>query len=154
MFLCGYLLASACMLFVYESHIRSYVIAADGLRSMFLPKRTRDASVIATSHKKKESKIDNYAEKQQHQQIDVNEQLDPFEYPNSRRRHSCTLPGNETLHTLEAPDLVIAGAQKGGTSAFYFLLKRHPHFSASKKVGTYIHGCYFCTQFHAFTTAF
>lgn len=50
----------------------------------------------------------------------------------SNRVHSCTLH-NKTIRLPKAPDLILAGAQKAGTSAFFFVLSQHPNMVPSFK---------------------
>lgn len=49
--------------------------------------------------------------------------------------HTCHLQPNRTV-TFAVPlrHVIIAGAQKSGTSALYFFLGKHPHFLAAKSV--------------------
>ena len=44
--------------------------------------------------------------------------------------HVC-FDGNDWLTLRHAPDLIIAGTQKGGTTALYALLRKHPQIVAS-----------------------
>lgn len=144
----GYVLASFLLLFVYENYVRIHVIGAAGatnnasvqsphsLQQEQHPRRTqvhvheRETRQAEDTHNR-----DKDAEILEDPAPAVREMKPNNDaFPNSHRLHTCTLPGDETLHTMQAPDLIIAGAQKGGTSAFYFILKRHPHFSASMKV--------------------
>ncbi len=51
------------------------------------------------------------------------------------RLHTCFLQPNQTV-TFAIPrrHLIIAGAQKSGTSALYFILRQHPHMVSAKSV--------------------
>lgn len=158
MVLCGYVLASAFLLYVSEKYLRRNVIGPNSssgqggsLGVQLLQKgndlRRTQIQEHLLNQDQKNNNDDNHhprmrTDRDEHDENWVRPaatKINSKVYPNSDRLHSCTLPGNETLHTLQAPDLVIAGAQKGGTSAFYFMLRRHPHFSPSMKV------C--CTQY-------
>ena len=53
--------------------------------------------------------------------------------PRTDRVHVCRLH-NKTITLPEAPDVILAGAMKSGTSYFWHLLKEHPDFIPSRKM--------------------
>ena len=146
--MCGYVLASFLLLFVYENYVRNHVIGISGISTNSAASVQSPNSLQQEQHPRRTQNQVQERETRQREEThdqDANSLEDPASalaemkpsndaFPNSHRLHTCKLPGGETLHTMQAPDLIIAGAQKGGTSAFYFILKRHPHFSASMKV--------------------
>ena len=72
--------------------------------------------------------------------------------PSSNQRvHQCKLHG-ETIKLPMAPDLIVAGAQKAGTSAFYLMLRKHPNLVSSSTVSVCQRYCpvfYYCSMiFH------
>ena len=152
--LSGYVLASGLLLFVYDNYVRSHVIGPAGTSTTAstATSTTRNSASVQSQHsyqqegqpRRAEVRPQDQTRESQNRDLGKDEEQlqqpnhhNPFEpFPNSHRLHTCALPGNKTFRTLQAPDLIIAGAQKGGTSAFYFILKRHPHFSASMKVRT------------------
>ena len=56
-----------------------------------------------------------------------------YDWPITRNMTDALCEGQESIDRLHVPTLIIAGAQKGGTSALYKLLGMHPHVIRSKK---------------------
>jgi Sulfotransferase domain len=101
-----YMLSCCILLFVYEKRFQRFVAVTMSLQQAF-ERPPRRKSTAARS-------------------------LGTSLLPHSARVHTCTLR-NGTIQLPMAPDVILAGAMKSGTSYFWNLLRMHPDFVPSRK---------------------
>lgn len=127
-----YGLSSFFLLCVYEAYVRKHVIGGGGNYGDHdtLNARRTAASVLMPFEKSTSDHYDNRAALNARSTVDSG--LMPPSTAN-HRIHTCTLH-NETISFPAAPNVILAGAMKAGTSYFWHLLRQHPEFVPSKKV--------------------
>ncbi|CAB9521638.1 Heparan sulfate glucosamine 3-O-sulfotransferase 2 [Seminavis robusta] len=130
MFGLTYSLSAFILLFVYETYFRSLVVSqfssdsfeSRGAEHLTTPRR-RKATVASGNFSSWSFQNRNREQKRPNRVIPVSQ---------IENVHTCTLH-NDTITLPMAPDVILAGAMKSGTSYFWNLLRKHPEFIPSRK---------------------
>ena len=105
-----YVISSAVLLFIYENYFRSSLVAGHFSSHPGLVD-VDDDNMLRTPASGSRG-LGFYEEKQKQR---INNHMLKRKII-SDRAHTCILPGNKTITLPKSPNLIIAGAQKGGTN--------------------------------------
>ena len=132
----AYLLSCVMLVYMYESYFRSLVIgnepssSSSSLVVVVQPDRKNRRTSTTTTGKSEKKTTTKHANTPS---LPLSSSSSNGNNDMSSRVHTCTLSNGTTLALPMAPDVILAGAMKSGTSYFWNLLRMHPAFIPSKK---------------------